>query len=197
MAVDERECAEQESVVLAVLWSSTEADWEKWQREPAERFSGRMGPFSGSDQVSAVVKLSLFGRKNSKHEPVKAAHPSACILNGSGREIPHSNFCGFFRFHSFHTYRSRCPQSGIYRMQEFTLPECHVFKVLDVNPAAVRFMQGQVFLLIIFCCVYCSKYFASAIRGRPLNVLWVKPLCSSHLCSGWYAFVQSCQSQVT
>lgn len=34
----------------------------------AERFSGRMGPFSGSDQVSAVVKLSLFGRKNSKHE---------------------------------------------------------------------------------------------------------------------------------
>lgn len=34
-----------------------------------------MGPFSGSDQVSAVVKLSLFGRKNSKHEPEKAAHP--------------------------------------------------------------------------------------------------------------------------
>ena len=42
-----------------------------------------MGPFSGSDQVSAVVKLSLFGRKNSKHEPEKAAHPSAGILSSS------------------------------------------------------------------------------------------------------------------
>lgn len=47
-----------------------------------------MGPFSGSDQVSAVVKLSLFGRKNSKHEPVKAAHPSAGILSGSANSVP-------------------------------------------------------------------------------------------------------------
>lgn len=35
----------------------------------AERFSRRTAPFSGSDQVSAVVKLSLFGRKNSKMSP--------------------------------------------------------------------------------------------------------------------------------
>lgn len=50
----------------------------------AERFSGRVAPFSGSDQVSAVVKLSLLGRKTSKHEPVKAAHPlSACIWSRS------------------------------------------------------------------------------------------------------------------
>lgn len=54
----------------------------------AERFSRRMAPFSGSDQVSAVVKLSLFGRKNSKHEPMKAAHPSACILSCSCQEHP-------------------------------------------------------------------------------------------------------------
>lgn len=47
-----------------------------------------MAPFSGSDQVSAVVKLSLFGRKNSKHEPMKAAHPSACILSCSCQERP-------------------------------------------------------------------------------------------------------------
>lgn len=30
---------------------------------PAEGFSRRMAPFSGSDQVSAVAELSLFGRK--------------------------------------------------------------------------------------------------------------------------------------
>lgn len=61
-----------------------------------------MAPFSGSDQVSAVVKLSLFGRKNSKHEPTKAAHPRACVLSGSCREHPVfcSSFCGSFRFHS-------------------------------------------------------------------------------------------------
>ena len=54
-----------------------------------------MGPFSGSDQVSAVVKLSLFGRKNSKHEPMMAAHPSACISNASCQERPSSPaFCG-------------------------------------------------------------------------------------------------------
>lgn len=53
-----------------------------------------MGPFSGSDQVSAVVKLSLFGRKNSKHEPMMAAHCSACISSASCRERPvfHSSF---------------------------------------------------------------------------------------------------------
>lgn len=30
---------------------------------PAEGFSRRMAPFSGSDQVSAIAELSLFGRK--------------------------------------------------------------------------------------------------------------------------------------
>lgn len=40
-----------------------------------------MGPFSGSDHVSAVVKLSLFGRKTPKHEPMKVAHPSAGVLS--------------------------------------------------------------------------------------------------------------------
>ena len=76
------------SVVPAGLSSSAEADWEKPEREPAERFSGRMGPFSGSDQVSVVVKLSLFGRKNSKHEPMKAAHPSAWLSSRCCHERP-------------------------------------------------------------------------------------------------------------
>lgn len=56
----------------------------------AERFSRRTAPFSGSDQVSAVVKLSLFGRKNSKDEPTKAAHPCACVLSCSRQQRPSS-----------------------------------------------------------------------------------------------------------
>lgn len=75
-------CAVQESA--APLRPTARDDSES----PAERFSRRTAPFSGSDQVSAVVKLSLFGRKNSKHEPMKAAHPSACILSCSRQERP-------------------------------------------------------------------------------------------------------------
>ncbi len=95
-----------------------------------------MGPFSGSDQVSAVVKLSLFGRKNSKHEPVKAAHPSACILSDSCQEraVFYLSFCGFFRFHSCSEILIKALSAR--RISHAIFPSNgtpHVFKVFCVN----------------------------------------------------------------
>lgn len=125
--------------LFSLYCSSTETDWEKGQWEPAERFSGRMGPFSGSDQVSAVVKLSLFGRKNSKHEPMQAAHSSAGILSGSCHERPVFNSCfwGFFRICSSLEILIEASSSQEDIVCEFLNGAPNVLKVFCVNSSTL------------------------------------------------------------
>lgn len=155
-----------------------------------------MGPFSGSDQVSAVVKLSLFGRKTSKHEPENILLLVYWAAFATSGLVFDSSFCSFFRFCLYSEILIKMPSARSISC-EFLNGAPNVFKVFCFNSSTFWVHMGPHFVLIIFCCVYYSKYFLSAIWSRPLNVLWVKPLCSSHLGTGWYAFVQSCQSQGT
>lgn len=119
----------------------------------AERFSGRVAPFSGSDQVSAVVKLSLLGRKTSKTRACEGSTSPLCLYMEPLSLLflkKSTSFCVFFKFHS-----------NTLKIFWLKVSQPRGFNNMNGAPNLLSFNSHQVHAHIFAVC--CSKYFPSAV----------------------------------